>query len=279
MLAPLLMYGVPAALGGLAAYKQSGGDVGAGLLGAGLGAALPVGARMAGTALGGTALGANLLSKGSGLLGKGASALQGAALKGGMGPLAPIAVPALTAAGLGTAAAYGASALAPGLAGGIASGIAAPLKGGARNVAGAGATAAGVAGVPGFGSAPSQDPIQYAASAVPSYLDPQFGAGSPYGNYADAANPIGYAAAQRLMSEKEMDTQLRNATLQGNLIAKFSEEAKKAELARQLYANTVRTNLNTQQNLLLGGVNTARQMGVNAASQIGGALTSQYQYG
>lgn len=278
MLAPLLMYGIPAALGGAAAYKQSGGNLGSTLLGAGLGAAIPGGLRLAGTALGETALGASLLGKGTSLLGKGASALQGAGIKAGMGPLAPIAAPTLTAAGLGTGAAMLGGAVAPGIAGGLAAGAAGPLKGGAGALAGGASSAAGLAGVPGFGANPTPGVYPFEQSPLPAGRDSTWGYGTPYGTMADITNPLSQFNAMRLAEAKEFDTQLRNAQAQAAMMAPWTEGRSKAELARQLYANQVRMNAQTQQSALLGGLQAARQMGVNAASQVGDALTRQYQY-
>jgi hypothetical protein len=57
------------------------------------------------------------------------------------------------------------------------------------------------------------------------------------------------------------------------------EQAKKSELERQLAAAQIRSNIGTNQALMLGGAQTAQQMGLNAASQMGSALAAQYQYG
>ena len=57
------------------------------------------------------------------------------------------------------------------------------------------------------------------------------------------------------------------------------EQAKKSELERMMAAAQIRSNIGTNQALMLGGAQTAQQMGLNAASQMGSALAAQYQYG
>jgi hypothetical protein len=61
-------------------------------------------------------------------------------------------------------------------------------------------------------------------------------------------------------------------------IFQASEARSKAELQRQLAAAGVRQNIITAANMLERSQQAAQQMGLNAASQAGSALTSQYQY-
>jgi hypothetical protein len=56
-------------------------------------------------------------------------------------------------------------------------------------------------------------------------------------------------------------------------------QAKKDEMQRNLAAAQIRSNIATNAQLMLGGAQTAQQMGLNAASQMGQALAAQYQYG
>ena len=56
-------------------------------------------------------------------------------------------------------------------------------------------------------------------------------------------------------------------------------QAKKDEFARQMAGAQIRSNIAINQDAIVGGLNTARTMGINAASQMGDALTKQYQYG
>jgi hypothetical protein len=259
MALPLLPL-IGAGLGGYSAYQQSGGDLGATLLGTGLGAVTPAGLRMAGTALGGTALGAKALAAGSRALGP----LQGAAIKAGMGPIAPI--PALTAAGLGAGAAgLGTLALgAPALAGKLASSVTAPAR----------TAAAGVAGLMAPGGA---GPAQYGGGALPPGLG-QFGATDPYGNPLNILDPSGVAAGRRAEYGKTIEQQRDAMRTLLPEIFQASEARSKAELQRQLAAAGVRQNIITAANMLERSQQSAQQMGLNAASQAGSALTSQYQY-
>lgn len=254
MVLPALSALVPiggAVLGGYEGYRRSGGDLGAAALAAGLGAALPGGLRMAGTALGATPMGAAALGRGSQLLAKGA---QFAKIPG---PVAP-----LTAAGLGATAAGVGTLFAPQLAGSIAAAAAPP----AQKVAG-GATGLAV---------PSMQPSgQFnAGAAVPSGLP--VGA-SPAGTL-DVADPSGRFAAARTAGLLEGDIQLANMKKLMPYLFEASEARSKTEMQRQLAAAGVRQNILTAANMLERSQQAAQQMGLNAASQAGAALTSQYQY-
>ena len=241
-----------AAFGGYEGYKRSGGDIGATLLGAGLGAAIPGGLRMAGTALGASPLGAAALGRGSQLLSKGAAAA------GMQGPIAP-----LTAAGLGAAAAGVGGLFAPNIAGSLAAGLASPARTGAQ-------TALGAAG---YQTAP---PIDYAAmgGAVPPVGT--YGAGGTLSDPASVLGPRGMA--ESLQSQRTTQDQLNALRTLMPEIAKAGEFRSKQELQRQLAAAGVRQNIATAANMLERSQQAAQQMGANAASQMGSALTQQYQY-
>lgn len=272
--------------GGIQSYQQSGGDLGATLRGAATGGLL--GGATGGIGGGASGLASRMAGQSLGLVGKeGVTALgktlASQAAKGTLSTPGALLyrAPGLVggAAGVGATLASGAL-LAPaaGAVANLAGQATGAVGGGARNVAGAGLTAAGAAGLPGFGAANTPGVYPFENQALPQGLDPTFGAGQTYGSMADVVNPAGRMAAGRLAEEKEFDTQMRNMQVQAAKMAPWIEGAKKAELARQLYAATVRGNLATQQNLLVGGINTARQMGLNAAGQMGNALTAQYQY-
>jgi hypothetical protein len=254
MVFPALSALVPisgAVLGGYEGYRRSGGDLGAAALAAGLGAALPGGLRMAGTALGATPMGAAALGRGSQLLARGA---QFAKIPG---PVAP-----LTAAGLGAATAGVGSLFAPQLAGSIAAAATPPaqkLSGGATGLA-----------------VPAMQPSgQFnAGAAVPGGLP--VGA-SPAGTL-DVADPSGRFAAGRTAGLLEGDIQLANMKKLMPYLFEASEARSKTEMQRQLAAAGVRQNILTAANMLERSQQAAQQMGLNAASQAGAALTSQYQY-
>lgn len=236
--------------GGIQGYRSSQGDVGAALLGAGLGAVTPGALRMAGTALGG--LGAGALAKtAAGKL------MQQQAARTGTSLLTQI-----PAAAGGLAAGAGTLLGVPALAGALA-GKAAPA---------AKATAGGAAGL----SVPAMQPGgQFDTSgAVPSGLP--VGA-SPYGT-ADIINPAGAFGAGRTAQLLEGDVQLANMKKIMPYLFQAAEARSKTEMQRQLTAAGVRQNIVTAANMLERSQQAAQQMGLNAASQAGAALTSQYQY-
>ena len=243
-----------AVLGGYEGYRRSGGDLGAAALAAGLGAAAPGALRMAGTALGATPMGAAALARGSQLLAKGA---QFAKLPG---PVAP-----LTAAGLGAATAGIGSLVAPQLAGGIASAATPAARTGAQ-------TGVGAVGYQGPGA------VNYEAAAggaIPQNIG-TFGAGGTLSDPLQVLGPVGMA--QRLETLKTAEAQRDALRLMMPEIAKASEFRSRQEMQRQLAAAGVRQNILTAANMLERSQQAAQQMGVNAASQAGAALTSQYQY-
>jgi hypothetical protein len=240
-----------AVLGGIEGYRRSGGDLGAAALGAGLGAALPAGFRMAGTALGGTALGASALGKGSQLLAK------GALLAKFPGPVAP-----LTAAGLGATAAGIGALVAPSIAGATAASAAAPVK----TLIGGGA---------GLGVGQEKPSGAFdTTGAIPGQLP----VGASPANVFEVIDPSGRFAAGRMTERMEADVQLENMKKMMPYLFKAAEARSKTEMQRQLTAAGVRQNIATAANMLERSQQAAQQMGLNAASQAGAALTSQYQY-
>jgi hypothetical protein len=240
-----------AAVGGLTGYRRSGGDLGAAALGAGLGAMVPGGFRMAGQALGAGALGSTALGKVA--LSK---AAKGAALsQADKALLAAPGIAGLAAGGLGIAAT-------PALAGSPAAAVAQP----ARSAAGA---AAGL-GIPAMQPSGQFD----AGVAVPGGLP--IGA-SPAGTM-DVIDPSGRFAAGRTAALLEGDVALANMKKMMPYLFQAAEARSKTEMQRQLAAAGVRQNILTAANMLERSQQAAQQMGINAASQAGAALTSQYQY-
>jgi hypothetical protein len=255
-----------ATLGGIEGYRRSGGDLGAAALAAGLGAAIPGGMRMAGTALGGTALGARALGLGSQALSKGMGAAGQLASKAGVTGLPQGAVAPLTAAGLGAAAAGLGGLIAPSLAGQVAAGVKPPANAATQ-------AAAGLLGTQGPGA------VNYDAmgNPLPTGLG-QFGNVAPYGTALDVINPMGYGAGRTAEALREATAQRDSMRMLLPEIAQASEFRSKQELARQMAAAGIRQNIATAANMLERSQQAAQQMGVNAASQAGSALTSQYQY-
>lgn len=253
-----------ALLGGFEGYRRSGGDLGAAALAAGLGAAAPAGLRMAGTALGGTALGARALGAGSRALEPLARAAQGAAIKGGLGPIAPLAVPTLTAAGLGATAAGLGSLVTPAIAGSLAAKAAGPAQG---------ATQVG-AGLAGYQAPGEVNYTGMSGGAVPPVGT--FGGGGTLSDPTQVLGPVGMA--QRLETLKSAEAQRDAMRLLMPELFKASEARSKTEFQRQMAAAGIRQNILTAANMLERSQQAAQQMGLNAASQAGSALTQQYQY-
>lgn len=87
--------------------------------------------------------------------------------------------------------------------------------------------------------------------------------------------PLAARAQQALLADQTRAESVKTA----QSMYPIMEQAKKSELERQLAAAQIRSNIGTNQALMLGGAQTAQQMGLNAASQMGSALAAQYQYG
>ena len=278
MLLPL----IGAGLGGFEGYRRSGGDIGATVLGAGLGAVTPGALRMAGTALGGllgtSGLGA---SAATGLTGQAAKLAQVAAAQAGTfkGGLAASGAQLLSSAGkaavdprtLGKLAAGAGTFLgAPALAGALASKVA---PAGQATGQAAANLAANALGYPqGYGQGATYNEAAINAGLTPSgYVD-------AYGNPLDIGNPLGTAAGRRLEFAKGIEQQRAAMQMLGPEIYKAKEAAARQELQRQLTAAGVRENIATQGAMLRQAQLGAQQVGAQAASQMGSALTQQYQY-
>jgi hypothetical protein len=94
----------------------------------------------------------------------------------------------------------------------------------------------------------------------------------------DIIFPAGVAAGRRAEYGKTIEQQRDAMRTLLPEIFQASEARSKAELQRQLAAAGVRQNIITAANMLERSQQAAQQMGLNAASQAGSALTSQYQY-
>jgi hypothetical protein len=280
MLPYLIGAGLGGLTGGVSAYQKRG-DIGEALLGAGIGAGLGAGSaglgslagaaatRFAGQALGplatGSSLGALQAARQIPLLGKlipeGASLAQQAAM-GSKIVEAAKAAPKVAGALAGTGAGLAATSLvAP---------TAAAAAGVGRKVArGALGLGAG-AGIPAMQPGGQFD----TSGAVPGGLP--VGA-SPY-NTLDIVNPAGPFGAMRTAGLLEGDVQLANMKKMMPYLFQAAEARSKTEMQRQLTAAGVRQNIATAANMLERSQQAAQQMGINAASQAGSALTSQYQY-
>lgn len=275
MLLPL----IGAGLGGYEAYRRSGGNLGATALGAGVGALAPVGLRMAGTAIGAKLAGTPLAARAStGLMGAAAdlskvAASRAGTLRGGLAAQAaaqaakgagkltdPTALPkALGGLAAGTGVFLGAPSLAGGLAAGLAP-AASNVAGGALNL-GTQALQPGQAVYDAGGAVPTNVPV----------------GASPYG-VLDIYNLAGPFAANRANELLTQDVQLAGLRKIMPELFKAAEARSKTEFQRQMAAAGIRQNIATAANMLERSQQAAQQMGLNAAQQMGSALTSQYQY-
>ena len=262
-----LQYGLPAVIGayqaGSTAAEQGQNPLqilGATALGGGLG--LGLGhyggkfGRMAGEKLAGTKVGQDLLSQGSANM-----ARSGLLTRLSGGPVAP-----LTAAGLGGLGAFALGQTLPALAAPVAAGTTNLLGNITKPFASVAATQAGANQATGFQGDPN---------AVPPSIQEQAQAPNPW----QVADPMRTFAANRLNQLKQADVELENMKKIIPYQYEVMSQAKKDEMQRGMAAAQIKANILTNAQLMLGGAQTAQQMGLNAASQIGSALGTHYQYG
>ena len=262
-LAALLPIG-GAVLGGVDAYKRSGGDIGAAALGAGLGALGGGGLRMAGSALAGQTLIANPIyraiadktAKGIALTGTEAQMLKN--LTKGTGALAA-----------------GAGALGLPLAANIAGNIAGGAKGAVQGLGqAAGNVAQTGAGLIGYTAQGQPVYSNIGGAAVPPVG--MYGGVSPYGSPLDVLGPAGMG--QRLQTIKDAETMRDAMRLLNPEILAASEARSKKEFERNMAAAGIRQNIATRAAMIQKAQEAGLRAGLTAAEQSGRALTQQYQY-
>ena len=262
-LAALLPIG-GAVLGGVDAYKRSGGDIGAAALGAGLGALGGGGLRMAGSALAGQTLIANPIyraiadktAKGIALTGTEAQMLKN--LTRGTGALAT-----------------GAGALGLPLAANIAGNVAGGAKGAVQGLGqAAGNVAQTGAGLIGYTAQGQPVYSNIGGAAVPPVG--QYGGVSPYGSPLDVLGPAGMG--QRLQTIKDAETMRDAMRLLNPEILAASEARSKKEFERNMAAAGIRQNIATRAAMIQKAQEAGLRAGLTAAEQSGRALTQQYQY-
>jgi hypothetical protein len=100
---------------------------------------------------------------------------------------------------------------------------------------------------------------------------------TPYDSLA-VADPSGAIGAARLNELLMQDVQLAGIRKLMPELFKSAEARSKTEFQRQMAAAGIRQNISTAANMLERSQQAAQQMGLNAAQQMGSALTSQYQY-
>jgi len=166
----------------------------------------------------------------------------------------------------------------PGAAGAAAGGLgllAVPALAGtpAAQLAGPARTAAGTAAGLGIPAMQPGQAVYDAGAAVPGGPVQA----SPY-NVGNVVDPPGAIAAGRVNQLLEADIQLANIRKYMPELFKAAEARSKTEFQRQMAAAGIRQNISTAANMLERSQQAAQQMGLNAAGQMGSALTSQYQY-
>jgi len=243
---------ITAAMGALPGLRE--GDVGKALMGGGLG--------YLGGGLGAKGLGAAKTAATAGLRSTAAGAGPMAGLAGGLKPIAQLGIPLA-----------GAAVAAP-LIGGMASG----LGGGVSKIGGqalgvvpqaVGATGAIMAGQ----NQPSGQFVSQ-GGGVPSDLVSKAQGMSPW----NVVDPTGQIQAALLAERMQQDVQLEGMKKIMPYQFEGAEARSKTEMQRQMAAAQIRRNIDTAAQMMLGGQTAAQNMGLNAAAQMGSALTSQYTY-
>tara|TARA_R100000030_G_scaffold39424_2_gene29499 strand:- start:1398 stop:2273 length:876 start_codon:yes stop_codon:yes gene_type:complete len=269
-----------AALGGIGAYRKSGGDLGATALGSGLGALSLAGAggpiRLAGTKLAGTGLAAKVAPE---------AFKAGAAVKAGLAGMGPKGIAqAVKQAGMAAPIAQqmgGQQVLAQALPLALAGGASLALTPGASqmaaDVAGPKQSTVGQAGQIGLGALGYRAPgaPEYGGSGVPVGLD-QYGNVTPYGSLTDVYGVPGMAQRAGRLQEAYTDRDVMRTLLPE--IRAAVEDRSQRELERQLAAAGVRQNIATRAAMTQRAQQAGLEAGLGALRQAGQALTSQYQY-
>ena len=267
-------------LGGVGAYKQSGGDLGATALGSGLGALSLTGMagplRFAGGRLAGTPLLAKIAPEAAKAQAAAQALLSRGGLKGAQEAIKRVGLQAPLAQqmagsqalsrGLTGLGAVGLAATLPGAASKMAADVAGPVRSGSGNL---GQTALGTAALPRPGE------VDYSGQGVPAGMD-QYGNVVPYGSVTDVL--AGGGLAQRLQFGKDVEATRDAMRLLNPEIFKAAEARSKTEFQRQMAAAGIRQNIATRAAMLQAAQQAGLGMGMTAAQQAGGALTSQYQY-
>lgn len=280
-----------AALGGLQAYQQSGGDIGKTLAGTALGGGLgliPGAAGGAVTRMAGARL-APLLEPMLGSSLSAASAARGLPL---LGKLLPKAGTLAQEAALGSKISGAAKLLgaAPKLAGGLtATGIGMAVPGVAAGLAGAGrprsAEAAPDQGTGPIGAAGKAAGLYRGATFQPTELvQPTYSSTAVPGGMtqpaglADVFNPMGAYQAAIRYQQQEQDINNQSTMRLANYEVKMGDEVKRRDLLRNAAAARLKTDLATTSALMLGGQQIAGAQAQQALADIGATARTQYQY-
>lgn len=243
---------IAAGLGALPGLRE--GDVGKAVMGAGLG--------YFGGGLGAKGLKAGTRAATGNLRSTAAGVGPMAELAGGLKPIAQLGIPLA-----------GAAVAAP-LIGGMASGLGGGVSKIGGQALGAVPQAVGATGAIMYGQNHPSGQLVSPGGGVPGDLVSKAQGMSPW----NVVDPTGQIQAALLAERMQQDIQLEGMKKIMPYEFEGAEARSKTEMQRQMAAAQIRRNIDTAAQMMLGGQTTAQNMGLNAASQMGAALTSNYTY-
>ena len=243
---------IAASLGALPGLRE--GDVGKAVMGAGLG--------YFGGGLGAKGLKAGTRAATGNLRSTAAGVGPMAELAGGLKPIAQLGIPLA-----------GAAVAAP-LIGGMASGLGGGVSKIGGQALGAVPQAVGATGAIMYGQNHPSGQLVSPGGGVPGDLVSKAQGMSPW----NVVDPTGQIQAALLAERMQQDIQLEGMKKIMPYEFEGAEARSKTEMQRQMAAAQIRRNIDTAAQMMLGGQTTAQNMGLNAASQMGAALTSNYTY-
>lgn len=243
---------ITAAMGALPGLRE--GDVGKALMGGGLG--------YFGGGLGAKGLKAGTRAATGNLRSTAAGVGPMAELAGGLKPIAQLGIPLA-----------GAAVAAP-LIGGMASGLGGGVSKIGGQALGAVPQAVGATGAIMYGQNHPSGQLVSPGGGVPGDLVSKAQGMSPW----NVVDPTGQIQAALLAERMQQDIQLEGMKKIMPYEFEGAEARSKTEMQRQMAAAQIRRNIDTAAQMMLGGQTAAQNMGLNAASQMGAALTSNYTY-
>lgn len=243
---------IAAGLGALPGLRE--GDVGKAVMGAGLG--------YFGGGLGAKGLKAGTRAATGNLRSTAAGVGPMAELAGGLKPIAQLGIPLA-----------GAAVAAP-LIGGMASGLGGGVSKIGGQALGAVPQAVGATGAIMYGQNHPSGQFVSPGGGVPGDLVSKAQGMSPW----NVVDPTGQIQAALLAERMQQDIQLEGMKKIMPYQFEGAEARSKTEMQRQMAAAQIRRNIDTAAQMMLGGQTAAQNMGLNAAAQMGSALTSNYTY-
>jgi len=243
---------ITAAMGALPGLRE--GDIGKALMGGGLG--------YFGGGLGAKGLKAGTRAATGNLRSTAAGVGPMAELAGGLKPIAQLGIPLA-----------GAAVAAP-LIGGMASGLGGGVSKIGGQALGAVPQAVGATGAIMYGQNHPSGQLVSPGGGVPGDLVSKAQGMSPW----NVVDPTGQIQAALLAERMQQDVQLEGMKKIMPYEFEGAEARSKTEMQRQMAAAQIRRNIDTAAQMMLGGQTAAQNMGLNAAAQMGSALTSNYTY-